>query len=108
MTDLIFTCAVIFSALLLIGIVRILSASVNSRTNGKGPKAELRIICDEDAGCLEYILGRIIGSKELSELDLKIVLLDRICTDESREWLLALKRKTGADFEIESEESPDR
>lgn len=105
MRDIVFTFVLILATVGLIALVRI--ATKGMRDICKRPKAELRIVFDENCECLEYTLGRVIHSSVLDSLDLRVVVIDSINTCESSRWLGGLRRKLGYDFDIETEVDRD-
>ena len=96
--DIIIALALIAVTAALIGIIRLFISAV--KIPCKTPKAELRIYYDSDCECLEYTLERIYSCGELGQLDLRVLVVDRIGTEYSREWLKALRRKIKRDFKI--------
>lgn len=105
MPDIIFTAALILFTALLIALCRFAAGFIGTPCHR--PSAELRLYFDENCECIEYTLGKIAKSRALSDYDLKIVIVDRICTEESRMWLSELKRKLRLDIIIETEADRD-
>ncbi len=100
MTDIIAVIILAASTAALIGLIRLI---IGSAAHGcKKPEASLRIYYDERCECLEYILGQILRSRAVSELDLRLTVVDTVNTPESEEYLIALRRRLNADFTVES------
>lgn len=100
MKEILFTLILLAATVAMIALIRLIIGIQKPRC--PGPKAELRIIYDENSECLEYTLGRILDSSALENMDLKIIIVDTIDTCESARWLAELRHKLGAEFIIES------
>ncbi len=105
MTDLLIASVLIAATVGLICMIRLFVSGKKSACSR--PSAELVIYFDENCGCLEYILGRIYSCSALNDLDLKVIVFDAVGTEESAEWLEALKRKIKQDFTVILEEERD-
>ncbi len=105
MRDIIFSVILIAATIGLIYIIRLLSADFQNVC--ERPRADMRIYFDRSCECLEYMLGRIYSCSSLSDLNLRITIVDCIGTSESRQWLLALRTKLRRDFDIVLEEECD-
>ena len=100
MRELLFTVVLILATAGFIALIRLVTKGMTGTCSR--PCVELRIIFDEHCECLEYTLGRIYKSPALSATDLQVIVVDKINTEESVEWLSELRKKLKADFEIES------
>lgn len=102
MRDIIFAFILIAATIGLIWLIRIMSADF--RGSCRRPRVELRVFFDQNCECLEYSLDRIYSSVALRETDLRVVIVDCVATEESRQWLKALSVKLKKDFEIIAED----
>lgn len=89
------------STIALIGLVRLLTSLLSP--DKKRIKAEVRVYFDDSDSCLEYTLGRMYSASAFKNADLHVAVVDCVDTDESRQWLEALKRKLRRDFDIVKE-----
>lgn len=102
MRDIVFTFVIILATVGLIALIRFVTKGMKTRC--RRPSGELRIFFDENCECLEYTLGRILNSSALDSLELRVIVVDTVNTDDSRKWLYELRRKLSYDFETETED----
>ena len=102
MRDIVFTFVIILATVGLIALIRLATKGLKDQC--RRPKAELRIFFDENCECLEYTLGMMLNSSALESLNLRVVIVDTVNTDDSRKWLCELRRKLGYDFDTETED----
>ena len=105
MKDIIIALILVAATIGLIYMIRLLTADFQSVC--KRPRVELRIYFDQNCECLEYNLDRIFSCSALREVDLRVTVVDCVATDESCQWLKALRSKLKKDFEITLEDERD-
>lgn len=105
MKDIVFTVVLIAATIGLIYLIRLLSADF--RRVCQRPRADFKVYFDENCECLEYYLDRVFSCLELRDFDLRVTVVDRVGTLESRQWLGALRAKLKRDFYIITEDDSD-
>lgn len=105
MRDLVFSLVLILATVGFIALIRLVTGGIKSPCSR--PTGVLKVYFDENCECLEYTLGRILNSTALTSLNLRVTVVDKINTEESRKWLTELQRKLARDFEIETEGDRD-
>lgn len=99
MRNLIITLVLLTSTIALICLIRLLTVLFRPRL--KRPRVELRVFFDDSGGCLEYLLGRMFSAGCFRDTDLRVTVIDCVNTEESRQWLSALRVKLRREFNIE-------
>lgn len=99
MRNLIITLILLTSTIALICLIRLLTALF--RQQPRRQRVELRVYFDDTSGCLEYLLGKMFSSGCFRDTDLRVTVIDCVDTEESRQWLSALRVKLRRDFDIE-------
>lgn len=98
MRNLVITLILLASTILLICLIRLLTAVFKPRPSR--PRVELRIFFDDAGGCLEYLLGQMFSAGCFRNTDLRVTVIDCVNTEDSRQWLSALRVKLRRDFDI--------
>ncbi len=65
------------------------------------PQAEIRIFFESDCECFEWLIEKLKESKAVRNCKAKLIVVDKVRTEESEQWLKSLQKKLNGAFEIE-------
>ena len=72
------------------------------------PRAAVTVYYSPELECFEAQLERLVNSRETAMFDAQITVVDTACSEESRAWLRALRRKLGNCFGIVEQGGADK
>ena len=65
------------------------------------PQAEIRIYFESDCECFEWLVSRMKEPKAVRDCKARLIVVDSVKTEESRQWLISLQKKMNGAFDIE-------